>query len=145
MLALLQRVSSAQVIINNTPVAAIEQGILAFVAVFTDDTSAHIDKILHRLLNYRIFEDHNGKMNLSVSDINGGLLLVPQFTLAADTKKGLRPSFSSAAPPEISRALFENLVKEATLRYNNVSSGVFAADMDVHLVNAGPATFLLSS
>ena len=109
------------------------------------DTEANAAKLLHKLLNYRVFSDEEGKMNLSLADINGGLLLVSQFTLAADTKSGLRPSFSTAAPPALAEALFNHLLSEAARLHPTVESGRFGADMQVHLVNDGPVTFLLST
>ena len=118
---------------------------MVLVAVEPGDTEASAAKLLHKLLNYRVFSDPEGKMNLSLADIDGGLLLVSQFTLAADTKSGLRPSFSTAAPPEVAHALFEHLLKEANRLHPQVASGRFGADMQVHLVNDGPVTFLLQT
>jgi len=113
------------------------------VAVEPGDTEASAAKLLHKLLNYRVFSDAEGKMNLSLADIGGGLLLVSQFTLAADTKSGLRPGFSTAAPPALAEALFNHLLGEAKRLHPRVESGRFGADMQVHLVNDGPVTFLL--
>ncbi|MGY8828263.1 MAG: D-aminoacyl-tRNA deacylase, partial [Pseudomonadales bacterium] len=115
------------------------------VGVEPQDTPASVAKILHKLLNYRVFSDAAGKMNLSLSDSGGGLLLVSQFTLAADTKSGLRPSFSSAAPPALGAELFDLLVTQARGKHPQVATGQFGADMQVHLVNDGPVTFLLES
>ena len=143
MLGLLQRVSHAQVSIDNNFVGKIEQGILALIGMEKHDQPEQADKLLHRLLNYRIFADSEGKMNLSVMDIEGGVLLVPQFTLAADTQKGLRPSFSSAKPPREAEQLFQYLLEQAQHCYPHIKSGQFGADMQVSLVNDGPVTFLL--
>jgi D-tyrosyl-tRNA(Tyr) deacylase len=143
MIGLLQRVTQASVQVNGSVVGAIEQGLLVLVGVQKHDTDSHAQRLLQRLLGYRVFADEAGKMNLSVQDVNGGLLLVPQFTLAADTKKGMRPSFSSAAPPEVGERLFHCLVALAKDTYGNVAIGQFGADMKVALVNDGPVTFWL--
>ncbi|MBJ2239051.1 D-aminoacyl-tRNA deacylase [Pseudomonas sp. MF6768] len=143
MKGLLQRVRGARVEVAGQVVGAIDQGLLVLVAVEPSDTAASADKLLHKLLNYRVFSDDEGKMNLSLKDIGGGLLLVSQFTLAADTKSGLRPSFSKAAPPALGEALFEHLLSQAQQLHGTVASGRFGADMQVHLVNDGPVTFLL--
>lgn len=145
MKALIQRVRGARVEVAGEVVGAIDQGLLALVGVEPQDTPASVEKILHKLLNYRVFSDAAGKMNLSLSDVGGGLLLVSQFTLAADTKSGLRPSFSSAAPPALGTELFDLLVTQARAKYPQVATGQFGADMQVHLVNDGPVTFLLES
>ncbi|MGB4075404.1 D-aminoacyl-tRNA deacylase [Pseudomonas sp.] len=145
MKALIQRVRGARVEVAGEVVGAIDQGLLALVGVEPQDTPASVAKILHKLLNYRVFSDAAGKMNLSLSDVGGGLLLVSQFTLAADTKGGLRPSFSSAAPPALGAELFELLVEQARAKHPQVATGEFGADMQVHLVNDGPVTFLLES
>lgn len=142
-IGLLQRVTQASVSIENEQVGSIEQGLMVLVGVERDDTQALADRLLERLLGYRVFADADDKMNLSLKDIQGGLLLVPQFTLAADTRKGARPSFSSAAPPEQGRPLFEYLVAQAQQRSPNVASGRFGADMQVSLTNDGPVTFWL--
>ena len=113
------------------------------IGVEPQDSEASADKLLHKLLNYRVFGDSDGKMNLSLSDVAGGLLLVSQFTLAADTRSGLRPSFSTAAPPAQGLALFERLVELAREQHPQVATGRFGADMQVHLINDGPVTFLL--
>jgi D-tyrosyl-tRNA(Tyr) deacylase len=144
-IGLLQRVSRALVVVEGTPIAAIESGLLVFVGVRPDDTEKSATKLLERVLKYRIFEDDSGKMNLSLQQIQGGLLLVPQFTLAADTLHGLRPGFSTAAPPEHGRRLFEYLVNAARERHSPVETGRFGATMQVSLVNEGPATFWLAS
>ncbi len=143
MKALLQRVRSARVEVDGETVGAIEQGLLVLVGVEPHDDAALADKLLKRLLAYRVFSDEQGKMNLSLTDIAGGLLLVSQFTLAADTRSGLRPSFSTAATPEQGRQLFEHLVERARALHPQVASGRFGADMQVHLINDGPVTFLL--
>lgn len=145
MKALIQRVRCARVEVAGEVVGAIDQGLLVLVGVEPQDTPASVEKILHKLLNYRVFSDAAGKMNLSLSDVGGGLLLVSQFTLAADTKSGLRPSFSSAAPPALGAELFDLLVSQARARHPQVATGQFGADMQVHLVNDGPVTFLLES
>ncbi|MDG9926644.1 MULTISPECIES: D-aminoacyl-tRNA deacylase [unclassified Pseudomonas] len=140
---LIQRVRGARVEVAGEIVGAIDQGLLALVGIEPQDDAATSAKGLQRLLNYRVFSDDAGKMNLSLTDVNGGLLLVSQFTLAADTKSGLRPSFSSAAPPAQGLALFEQLVALAREQHPQVATGRFGADMQVHLVNDGPVTFLL--
>lgn len=140
---LIQRVRGARVEVEGEIVGAIDQGLLALVGIEPQDDAASLAKGLQRLLNYRVFSDDAGKMNLSLTDVNGGLLLVSQFTLAADTKSGLRPSFSSAAPPAQGLVLFEQLVALACEQHPQVASGRFGADMQVHLVNDGPVTFLL--
>lgn len=145
MKALIQRVRGARVEVAGEVVGAIDHGLLALVGVEPQDTPASVEKILHKLLNYRVFSDAAGKMNLSLSDSGGGLLLVSQFTLAADTKSGLRPSFSSAAPPALGAELFDLLVTQARAKHSQVATGRFGADMQVHLVNDGPVTFLLES
>jgi len=145
MKGLLQRVSRARVEVAGEIVGSIVQGLMVLVAVEPGDTEASAAKLLHKQLNYRVFSDREGKMNLSLADIDGGLLLGSQFTLAADTKSGLRPSFSTAAPPEVAHALFEHLLKEANRLHPQVASGRFGADMQVHLVNDGPVTFLLQT
>ena len=145
MRGLLQRVRGARVEVAGQVVGAIDQGLLVLVAVEPSDTPESADKLLHKLLNYRVFSDEEGQMNLSLKDIGGGLLLVSQFTLAADTKSGLRPSFSTAAPPALGTALFEHLLLQAQQLHGNVASGRFGADMQVHLVNDGPVTFLLQT
>lgn len=145
MKALLQRVTQARVEVAGQVVGAIEQGLLVLVGVEPHDSQASADKLLQKLLNYRVFSDAAGKMNLSLRDVAGGLLLVSQFTLVADTNSGLRPSFSSAAPPALGAQLFEYLLSQAQLLHPQVASGEFGADMQVHLVNDGPVTFLLQS
>lgn len=145
MKALIQRVSHAQVMVNSDVVGAIDKGILLLLGVEQADTQEKANKLLHKVLNYRIFADADGKMNLSLKDIGGGLLVVSQFTLAADTKKGLRPSFSSAANPALAQGLYEYFVVQAQQQHIQVATGTFAADMKVGLCNDGPVTFLLEA
>jgi D-tyrosyl-tRNA(Tyr) deacylase len=143
MIALLQRVSTARVVVGAETIGSIEQGILVFVGVERGDTEAQAQRIAERLLGYRVFADEAGRMNLSVRDIGGGVLLVPQFTLAADTDKGTRASFTSAAVPAEGRRLFESLSAQVRAAHAKVACGAFGADMQVHLVNDGPVTFML--
>jgi len=145
MKGLLQRVSQARVEVAGETVGAIGQGLMVLVAVEPEDTPASADKLLHKLLNYRVFSDQGGKMNLSLKDVEGGLLLVSQFTLAADTRSGLRPGFSTAATPALGEQLFEYLAGQARAGYGTVATGRFGADMQVHLVNDGPVTFMLQT
>lgn len=145
MRALLQRVKSADVLVAGDSVGAIERGILAFLAIHQADGKADADKLLHKLLAYRIFADAKGQMNLSLQEIGGGLLIISQFTLAANTHKGLRPSFSSAAPPVQARELYDYFVARAAENHPAVETGLFGADMQVHLINDGPVTFLLET
>jgi D-aminoacyl-tRNA deacylase len=145
MIALIQRVTRASVEVQQRQVGAIEAGILALVGVQPDDDEATAGRLLARVLAYRIFPDELQRMNRSLTDTGGGLLLVPQFTLAAETHKGTRPGFSTAAPPEQARRLFAALVAQATARHPRVASGEFGADMQVALVNDGPVTFWLES
>lgn len=143
MKALLQRVSSAQVEVAGRTVGKIEQGLLVLIGIEPADGPAQLQKMLHKLLNYRVFADQQGRMNLSVKDIQGGLLLVSQFTLAADTRSGLRPGFSTAAAPEQAQQLFNQLVAMAKAEHEDVATGEFGAAMQVHLTNDGPVTFML--
>ena len=143
MISIIQRVITAKVTVNQQDIGCIDTGILALVAVEKTDTQKQADRLLERILNYRIFADEQDRMNLSLRDINGGLLLVPQFTLAANTEKGNRPSFVSAAPPEHGRELFAYLQQLATRTHPNVQFGQFGADMQVALINNGPVTFTL--
>lgn len=145
MIGLLQRVCRASVEIDARVIAAIDTGLLVFIGVEKDDSQAKANRLLERLLGYRIFPDADGKMNLSLAGVQGGLLLVPQFTLPADTKKGMRPSFSSAAAPELGQALFHHLVEKARAAHPTVAAGEFGAHMRVHLVNDGPVTFWLQT
>ena len=143
MIGLLQRVSSARVAVAGETIGEIGRGLLVLVGVQRDDTPAQAARLLERLLAYRVFPDDQGRMNLDLRQISGGLLLVPQFTLAADTRRGNRPGFSRAAAPEHGAALFDTLVRLAQDSWQQVSSGQFGADMQVALVNDGPVTFLL--
>ena len=143
MISIIQRVAQAKVTVNHVDVGAIGPGILALVAVEKSDDKPQADRLLERILNYRIFADADDKMNLSLREIRGGLLIVPQFTLAADTQKGNRPSFASAAPPEKSRELFGYFRQQASLVYPGSQFGQFGADMKVALINDGPVTFTL--
>ena len=147
MIALLQRVNGAWVKVDSAigveKVAEINKGLLVFLAVEKNDTEEKADKLLKKILAYRIFSDQEGKMNLSVQDIAGDLLLVSQFTLAADTTKGLRPGFSSAMPPPDAERLYDYFVAQARQQHESVECGKFAADMKVGLENDGPVTFIL--
>lgn len=145
MIGLLQRVTRADVTVDGEQVGAIGQGLLVLVGIEPDDTQAQADRLLDRLLGYRVFADEAGRMNRSLTDIGGGLLLVPQFTLAADTRKGARPSFTGAAPPELGQSLFGYLASQAALRHGKTATGRFGAHMQVSLVNDGPVTFWLSA
>lgn len=143
MIGLLQRVTEASVTVEGEVIASIDQGLMVLIGVERNDTEAQADRLLERLLNYRVFADADDKMNLSLRDVQGGLLLVPQFTLAADTQKGARPSFSTAAEPAKGKQLFDYLFSQAQQRYSIVASGRFGADMQVALINDGPVTFRL--
>jgi D-tyrosyl-tRNA(Tyr) deacylase len=145
MIALVQRASRAQVDINHKTVARIDAGILALVAIQSEDTARQIERMANRVMNYRIFPDNAGKMNLSLMDVKGGLLFVPQFTLIADTKRGNRPSFGKNVSSEVGEQLFKQLIDYSKTQYNNVQHGVFGADMQVSLVNDGPVTFWLEN
>ncbi|KAA0010844.1 D-tyrosyl-tRNA(Tyr) deacylase [Billgrantia pellis] len=145
MKALIQRVRRASVTVDDRRVGAIDHGLLALVGVEKGDDEAAAQRLLHKLLHYRVFADEAGRMNLDLQQVDGGLLLVSQFTLAADTRKGLRPSFSSAAPPADGERLFHYLLEHAEATWPKVASGEFAANMQVELVNDGPVTFLLES
>lgn len=145
MIGLLQRVSEARVRVEGELIGEIKQGLLVLVGIEKSDGQSQMERLLERLLGYRVFEDDDGKMNLSVQDIQGGLLLVPQFTLTADTNKGKRPSFTSGAAPDDAKEAFGRLVDLAASRYGNVESGRFGADMKVELVNDGPVTFWLQT
>jgi len=143
MIGLLQRVSKASVAVGGETIGAIEQGLMVLLGVERGDTEVEANRLLERLLGYRVFVDSDDKMNLSVKDVQGGLLLVPQFTLAADTQKGARPSFSSAASPEDGQRLFDYFLAQAQQQHAEVASGRFGADMQVSLINDGPVTFWL--
>lgn len=143
MIGLLQRVSAARVEVDSLSIARIETGLLVLIGIEKTDTEKTADRLLERLLGYRVFPDGEGRMNRSLADIAGGLLLVPQFTLVADTRKGTRPSFSSAAEPDLGSRLFEYLLTQAQSRHPGTSAGRFGADMQVVLTNVGPVTFWL--
>lgn len=143
MIALMQRVSEARVIVNGKVTGEIATGILALIGVERGDTEKQAGRLLERLLSYRIFPDASGRMNLDLGQAYGRLLLVPQFTLAADTNRGNRPSFTPAASPEEGERLFNYLVELARQASADIQTGVFGADMKVHLVNDGPVTFWL--
>jgi D-tyrosyl-tRNA(Tyr) deacylase len=145
MIGLLQRVRSAAVTVDGKTVGAITRGLLVLVGVERGDDETRAERLLERLLGYRVFPDTEGKMNLNLRDIGGGLLLVPQFTLAADTAKGMRPSFTPAASPEQGQSLFNYLLAQARRQHPVVESGVFGADMQVTLTNDGPVTFWLAA
>ncbi len=145
MIALIQRVLRAHVEVESRTVGAIEHGVLALIGVQRDDTPASGERLLERIVTYRIFADEAGRMNRSLADIRGGLLLVPQFTLAADTRQGTRPGFSTAAAPEAARSLFDLLIERARSRHAPVAAGEFGAHMRVSLVNDGPVTFWLQA
>ena len=143
MIALLQRVLEARVDVEKTTVGAIQAGLMVLLCAERGDTEQEADLLLNKLLGYRVFSDDAGKMNRSVADVAGGLLLVPQFTLAADTRSGTRPSFTPAAAPEDARRLFDHFVRQARLRHAKVETGQFGASMQVTLTNDGPVTFWL--
>ena len=143
MIGLLQRVSSAKVEIGPETVGAIGRGLMVLIGVERGDTERTGDRLVERLVGYRVFPDDHGKMNLSVADVGAGLLLVPQFTLPADTRKGARPSLSGAAPPDEGQRLFEHVVRRARALHPLVETGRFGAHMKVSLTNDGPVTFTL--
>ena len=143
MIALLQRVSEASVRVDGELIGRIDQGLLIFLCAERNDTEKEADALLAKLLAYRVFYDADGKMNLNVAQVNGGVLLVPQFTLAADTRSGTRPSFTPAAPPALARQLFDYVVDRARTTHPVVETGKFGADMKVALINDGPVTFWL--
>ena len=145
MIGLLQRVTEGCVTIDGHLVGEIGQGLVVLVGVQKSDNEATAERLLDRLLGYRVFPDETGRMNLSLKTIGGGLLLVPQFTLAADTRKGTRAGFSTAAGPDLGERLFNHLVTHAKSAYHDVACGEFSADMQVALVNDGPVTFWLES
>lgn len=143
MIGLLQRVSAARVDVEEQTIGAIERGLLILLGVERNDTPREADRLLERLLTYRVFADGEGKMNLNVQEVDGGVLLVPQFTLAADTRNGTRASFTPAAPPPLGQRLFDYLVDQTRARHPRVATGRFGADMQVSLTNDGPVTFWL--
>lgn len=144
MLGLIQRVSEAQVAVSNEIIGKINSGLLLLLGVQKDDVERNVSRMLNKVVNYRVFSDDKGHMNLSLLDVRGELLVVPQFTIAADTKKGLRPSFSTAASPSQAQALYDLFVVQAR-NLCPIQAGVFGADMKVSLINDGPVTFMLSS
>lgn len=144
MIGLIQRVSDAQVVVDGEVIGKIDQGLLLLLGVQKEDTQAHADKLLHKVINYRVFEDRDGRMNRSLQDVEGELLVVSQFTLPANTKKGMRPSFASAGDPALARELYDYFVIKADDQViRPVQTGEFAADMKVSLTNDGPVTFWL--
>ncbi len=145
MIALIQRVTEARVDVDDRCTGRIGPGLLALIGVQPDDGEAQVTRLLQKLLGYRVFSDAEGRMNLALKDTGGGLLLVPQFTLAADTDSGMRPSFSTAAPPALGRQRFEALLALAKNQHAEVEAGEFGAHMRVSLVNDGPVTFWLKS
>lgn len=145
MIALIQRVTAAEVVVAGETVGRIGAGMLALIGVQKDDSARNAERIVERLLGYRIFQDADDRMNLSLQDVSGGLLLVPQFTLAADTRKGTRAGFSTAAPPARAEQLFLEVVRLARARHDIVETGRFGAEMSVALVNHGPVTFWLDA
>jgi D-tyrosyl-tRNA(Tyr) deacylase len=145
MIALLQRVSEASVSVDGDTIGKISRGLMVLVAVHRDDSDKDIVRLADRILGYRVFPDDDGRMNLSLADIHGELLLVPQFTLAADTRKGTRASFTKAAEPAKGQAYFERLLEMCRQRLDIVETGRFGADMQVQLINSGPVTFWLES
>jgi D-aminoacyl-tRNA deacylase len=145
MIALIQRVSQAEVRVRTEVTGAIARGVLAFIGVQREDTESDAERLLQRLLSYRMFADELGRMNLDVRAIGGGVLLVSQFTLAADTRSGTRPGFSTAAAPERARQLFDYLLTQARAAHPTIATGEFGADMQVSLVNDGPVTFWLQT
>ncbi|MBC3881671.1 D-tyrosyl-tRNA(Tyr) deacylase [Undibacterium sp. LX40W] len=145
MIALLQRVTCAKVEVDGALVGAIDKGLMVLVCAEREDTEQDAQQLLGKLLSYRVFSDDAGKMNRSVKDVAGGLLLVPQFTLAADTQSGTRPSFTPAAPPALGKQLFDYFVAQARLQHPQVETGQFGADMQVSLTNDGPVTFWLQT
>jgi len=145
MLTVIQRVTHANVIVKQQQIGAIERGIVALIAIEKNDTKKEAKQLIDRIINYRIFADMDDKMNLSLKSIDGGLLLIPQFTLAADTRKSNRPSFTPAAPPVIAHALFDDLLDYAKQQHPHVASGLFGADMQLTLCNDGPVTFTLKT
>ena len=143
MRALLQRCQWAKVEVGGEIIGVVDAGLMVLVGVQPEDDEAKVKRMAERILGYRVFSDENDKMNLNLKQIDGGLLLVPQFTLAADTNSGMRPSFSTAAPPEKGERLFNRLVEECRRLHDEVETGSFGADMQVSLCNDGPVTFLL--
>ena len=145
MIGLIQRVTSAQVNVKGAVVAEISQGLVLFLGIQKKDNETSAEQMLKRVLGLRVFTDESCRMNLSLRDVSGNLLIVSQFTLAADTQKGLRPSFSSAAPPDHAKLIYEYFVERAHFSYKNIAAGIFGANMQVSLCNDGPVTFVLEN
>ncbi len=145
MIGLVQRVTSAQVNVEGTEVAEISQGLVLFLGIQKKDSDNSAEQMLKRVLGFRVFPDESCRMNLSLKDVSGSLLIISQFTLAADTRKGLRPSFSGAAPHEQAKVLYDYFVKRAHTSYKKVATGIFGANMQVSFCNDGPVTFVLES
>lgn len=145
MIALLQRVRHASVVVDGATIGAIQAGLMVLVCAEREDTEKDAEQLLTKLLSYRVFADDAGKMNRSITEVQGGLLLVPQFTLAADTQSGTRPSFTPAAPPALGKQLFDHFVAQARAKHALVETGQFGADMQVSLTNDGPVTFWLQT
>lgn len=143
MRALIQRVKEARVIVDDVITGEIRQGLLVFLGLGRDDQLENGKKLIDKILKYRVFDDENGKMGWNLSQAQGGLLLVSQFTLMAQTQKGLRPDFGPAMPPQQAKVLYDQLVEYAQSQFDHVETGIFAADMQVHLINDGPVTFQL--
>lgn len=143
MRALIQRVKEARVIVDDVTTGEIRQGLLVFLGLGRDDQLENGKKLIDKILKYRVFDDENGKMGWNLSQAQGGLLLVSQFTLMAQTQKGLRPDFGPAMPPQQAKVLYDQLVEYAQSQFDHVETGIFAADMQVHLINDGPVTFQL--
>lgn len=143
MIALIQLVQQAKIIVNNQTIASINNGLVTFIGIHKNDNEKNVRKLLHKILHFRIFPDKEGKMNVNLLDIEGDLLLVPQFTLIATTEKGTRPGFSEGMAPKLSKQLFTYLIQHAKEQYHHVEVGQFGAHMEVHLCNNGPITFIL--
>lgn len=143
MRALIQRVKEAKVVVDDVTTGEIRQGLLVFLGLGRDDQLENGKKLIDKILKYRVFDDENGKMGWNISQAQGGLLLVSQFTLMAQTQKGLRPDFGPAMPPQQAKVLYDQLVEYAQSQFDHVETGIFAADMQVHLINDGPVTFQL--
>lgn len=145
MIGLIQRVLTAKVVVDDNTVGAIQAGLLVLLGVERGDTEAQAQRLLERILNYRVFADHEGRMNRSLLEVQGSLLVVPQFTLPADTQKGNRPSFTPAAPPELGKHLFTYFCELIPAQGLELQAGIFGANMQVHLINDGPVTFWLTT
>ena len=143
MICLIQRVTQGSVTVQQKTIGSIQTGLVVLVGFQANDTLTNVTKMIHKLLHYRVFPDEQGKMNLNIQQIQGELLLIPQFTLAANTQSGLRPSFSSAAPPSQAETLFDEFVAQIQTQYQSIQTGEFGADMQVTLTNDGPVTFWL--